>query len=88
VGAINIPFLFQMNKKHIQKCLFMNKNTFFIKKASPKKGGRSCPERLHAWGENLPPLKKGKNDSLITPLEHQIWMFQSCAIIVYSFFIN
>jgi hypothetical protein len=24
-GAINIPFLFQMNKKHIQKCLFMNK---------------------------------------------------------------
>jgi hypothetical protein len=27
-GAINIPFLFQMNKKHIQKCLFMNKNTF------------------------------------------------------------
>jgi hypothetical protein len=34
--AINIPFLFQMNKKHIQKCLLMN--------------------------------KKGKNESLITPL--------------------
>jgi hypothetical protein len=57
-GAINIPFLFNLNKKHIEKTLFRNKTPFY-KKGVPKKGG---------MGGESPPTKKGTNEPLIAPL--------------------